>query len=121
VYKNTTTTATTVAEKPMPHLQPNCKGNDFFRPVGHKHIANQLDLPIVKLFCAGGIAPWIADFQEWKDIFHIVIPRYVPASWTRLMDDHIMSKQERVQQLQLANLRTRHHLTLSLDGGEVSE
>jgi hypothetical protein len=92
----TTTTATTIAEKPTPHLQPNCKANDFFGPVGHKHIANQLDLAIVKLFCTGGIAPRIADFQEWKDIFRIVIPRYVPALRTRLMDDHIMGEQERV-------------------------
>jgi hypothetical protein len=103
---DTTTTATTVAEKPTPRLQPNRKGNNFFGPVGHKHIANQLDLAIVKLFCTGGIAPRIADFQEWKDIFRIVVPRYVPALRTCLMDDHIMSEQARVQHLQLANLRT---------------
>lgn len=108
---------TPVTEKSTHALVPLRNGTDFFGPVGHKHTANLLDLAIVKLFCAGGIAPQNVDLPEWKEIFRILIPRYVPASRTRLMDNHIMSEQERVRVIQLADLQTQHYLTLTFDGG----
>ena len=78
-----------------------------------------MDLAIVKFFCVARIPPTVADLDIWKDIFKIPLPSYVPASRTRLMDDHIMSEQEHVHQLQLEHLKTQRHISISFDGGSL--
>ncbi|KAJ7077040.1 hypothetical protein C8R44DRAFT_896418 [Mycena epipterygia] len=46
-------------------------------------------------------------------------PRYVPAGRTILMDNHVMSEQERVRALQIKFLKTQTRLSVSTDGGDV--
>ena len=54
---------------------------------------NHWDLAIVKFFCVAWIPPAVADLDVWKNMFRVCLQSYVPASGTRLMDDHIMSEQ----------------------------
>jgi hypothetical protein len=84
-----------------------------------EHFAEQLDLPIVKLFLAAVLPLALADYPEWKEIFCLAVlagPRYAPAGRTILMDNHITSEQERVRGLQLTYLRTQTRLSVSFDG-----
>ena len=98
-------------------LLPRTDG--FFGPQGRQKTHRALDLAIVKFFCIAQIPPTVADLDAWKDIFKIPLPSYVPASRTRLMDDHIMSEQERVRQLQLEHLQAQRHISISFDGGAL--
>jgi len=98
-------------------LLPQADG--FFGPQGRQKIHRALDLAIVKFFCVAWIPPAIADLDVWKDMLRISLPSYVPASRTRLMDNHIMSEQERVRQLQLDHLKAQHHISISFDGGAL--
>lgn len=98
---------------------PMPRASDFFGPQGRRETSNALDLAILKLFCCARIPPAVVDLQEWKDLFQVTHPSYKPASRTRLMDEHIMSEQERVRQLQVAELRTQTNLTCSFDGGST--
>ena len=95
------------------------RADGFFGPQGRQKTHNALDLAIVKFFCVARIPPAIADLDVWKNLFRIPLPSYVPASRTRLMDDHIMSEQERVRQLQLQHLKTQRHISISFDGGAL--
>jgi hypothetical protein len=87
-----------------------------------EHFTALLDLAVVKLFSAAGLPPAFADYPEWKEIFRLAVlagPRYTPVGRTILMDNHVMSEQERVRGLQLSYLRTQTRLTVSFDGGDV--
>ncbi|KAJ7818920.1 ribonuclease H-like domain-containing protein [Mycena leptocephala] len=115
--------------KGLPAAEPECTGTEpppFFGAVGtkqvHDHSAALLDLAIVKLFCAAGLAPRLADYPEWKEVLHLAALAgryYVPAGRTILMDNHIMSEQERVRGLQIALLQRERRLTVSFDGGDL--
>lgn len=86
------------------------------------HYAALLDLAIVKLFCAAGLPPRLADYPEYKEVIRLAALAgryYEPAGRTILMDNHIMSEQERVRGLQITFLQTQTRLTLSWDGGDV--
>jgi len=100
-----------------PPLLPRADG--FFGPQGRQKTHRALDLAIVKFFCVARIPPAVADLDVWKDMLRISLPSYVPASRTRLMDNHIMSEQERVRQLQLNHLKTQRHISISFDGGAL--
>ena len=91
----------------------------FFGHQGRQKIHRALDLAIVKFFCIAQIPPAIANLDVWKELLKISSPSYVPASHTRLMDDHIMSKQERVHQLQIKHLKAQQHISISFDGGAL--
>ena len=99
------------------HLLPRADG--FFGTQGRQETHRALDLAIVKFFCVARIPPTVADLDVWKDIYKIFIPSYIPASRTRLMDDHIMSEQERVRQLQIEHLKAQRHISISFDGGAL--
>ncbi|KAJ7629632.1 hypothetical protein DFH06DRAFT_1338051 [Mycena polygramma] len=99
---------------------------EFFGSAGaaqvREHLKAKLDLAIVKLFCAAGLPPRLADYPEYKEVLRLAAlagPRYTPAGRTILMDNHIMSEQERVRGLQLAVLRSKTRLTVSFDGGDT--
>ncbi|KAJ7661998.1 ribonuclease H-like domain-containing protein, partial [Mycena polygramma] len=99
---------------------------EFFGSAGaaqvREHLKAKLDLAIVKLFCAAGLPPRLADYPEYKEVLRLAAlagPRYTPAGRTILMDNHIMSEQERVRELQLAVLRSKTRLTVSFDGGDT--
>lgn len=113
-YKLTTTNVSTVQKLQLTH-----SADQLFGSAGHKHTAHLLDLAILKLFCVACLPPTFVDYPEWKDLFHVSTPNYTPASRTHLMDDCIMSKQERVQGLQIAELKGEDRLTCSFDGGSI--
>jgi hypothetical protein len=100
-------------------FQPTRNTADFFGEEGRKYRGRLLDLAVVKFFCAARLPPAVADYPEWKDLLCIGSPNYMPASRTRLMDDHIMSEQERVRELQIMELKQEHRLTCSFDGGSI--
>ena len=114
---------TSLPSSPLPlkasdaHLLP--RGDGFFGPQGRQKTHRALDLAIVKFFCVARIPPAVADLDVWKNMFRVCLPSYVPASRTRLMDDHIMSEQERVRQLQLEHLKAQRHISISFDGGAL--
>ncbi|KAJ7078626.1 ribonuclease H-like domain-containing protein, partial [Mycena crocata] len=87
---------------------------EFFGPAGEKQVreyhAAKLDLAIVNLFSAAGLPPSLADYPEYKDVFN---------RRTILIDNHIMSEQERVRAAQIAFLKTQQHLAVSFDGGDL--
>ncbi|KAJ7041752.1 ribonuclease H-like domain-containing protein [Mycena alexandri] len=98
----------------------------FFGTAGTKQVRERnfalLDLAIVKLFAAAGLPPRLADYPEYKDVLRLAAiagPHYIPAGRTILMDNHIMSEQERVRCLQIDFLQTQTRLTVSFDGGDV--
>lgn len=95
------------------------RGDGFFGPDGRRKTHRAMDLAIVKLFCVARIPPSVADLAVWKDMLKISLPSYVPASRTRLMDDHIMTEQERVRELQIKHLKTQRHISISFDGGAL--
>jgi hypothetical protein len=115
--------------KGLPAAEPERTGTEpppFFGAIGtkqvHDHSAALLDLAIVKLFCAAGLAPRLADYPEWKEVLHLAALAgryYVPAGRTILMDNHIMSEQERVRGLQIVLLQRERRLTVSFDGGDL--
>ncbi|KAJ7033550.1 ribonuclease H-like domain-containing protein [Mycena alexandri] len=107
-------------------LAPPPPPPEFFGAAGAKQVRERyaalLDLAIVKLFSAAGLPPRLADYPEYKDVFRLAPlagPHYVPAGRTILMDNHIMSEQERVRGLQLAYLKTQTRLSVSTDGGDI--
>ncbi|KAF8060837.1 ribonuclease H-like domain-containing protein [Lyophyllum atratum] len=95
------------------------RADEFFGMRGRKEIHNALDFAILKLVCVARFAPAIVDLDEWKDIYKISTPSYTPASRTRLVDNHIMSEQERVRALVIDYLQTQDHLTVTFDGGDT--
>lgn len=105
--------------KASDNLQLLPRGDGFFGPGGRRKTHRAMDLAIVKLFCVARIPLTVADSIVWKDLLKISLPSYVPASRTRLMDDHIMSEQERVRQLQVKHLKTQRHVSISFDGGAL--
>ncbi|KAJ6478784.1 hypothetical protein C8R47DRAFT_983726 [Mycena vitilis] len=113
---------------PSAELDAESRGQlaPFFGPAGAKqvqaHSGALLDLAIVKLFCAAGLPPNLADYPEYKEVLRLAALAgryYEPAGRTILMDNHIMSEQEHVRGQQIAFLRTQRRLTLSFDGGDV--
>ncbi|KAJ7620470.1 ribonuclease H-like domain-containing protein, partial [Mycena rosella] len=105
---------------------PTQTPNEFFGSAGSKQVRERnaalLDLAVVKLFCAAGLPPRLADYPEYKEVFRLAAlagPRYVPAGRTILIDNHIMSEQERVRALQIAFLKTQTRLSVSCDGGDL--
>ncbi|KIM38034.1 hypothetical protein M413DRAFT_76363 [Hebeloma cylindrosporum] len=115
---------TSLRGSPLPikasdNLQLLPRGDGFFGPEGRRKTHRAMNLAIVKLFCIARLPPTIADLDVWKDMLKIALPSYVPASRTLLMDDHIMSEQERVRKLQLDHLRTQRHVSISFDGGAL--
>ncbi len=115
---------TSLPSSPLPlkasdTLQLLPRADGFFGPQGRQKTHRALDLAIVKFFCVARIPPTVADLDVWKDMLRISLPSYVPASRTRLMDDHIMSEQERVRQLQLEHLKAQRHISISFDGGAL--
>lgn len=95
------------------------RADSFFGPRGRKEIHRSLDLAILQFICVARLPPSVVDLPEWKNIFAIQTPSYSTASRTKLMDDHIMSEQENVRELQVIELKTQHRLSLSLDGGAL--
>ena len=95
------------------------RADSFFGPRGRKEIHRSLDLAILQFICVARLPPSVVDLPEWKNIFAIQTPSYSTASRTKLMDDHIMSEQENVRKLQIIELKTQHHLSISLDGGAL--
>ncbi|KAJ7213203.1 ribonuclease H-like domain-containing protein [Mycena rebaudengoi] len=98
----------------------------FFGAVGAEQVRQRkfalADLAIVKLVCAAALPPSIADYPEWKEVIHRVAmagPHYKPVGRTILLDNHIMSEQERVRGLQIAFLRTQENLALTFDAGDL--
>ncbi|KAJ7496082.1 ribonuclease H-like domain-containing protein [Mycena galericulata] len=114
---------------PSTELEPSVKesaADEFFGALGTKQVcerfAAELDLAIVKLFCAAGLPPRLADYPEYKEVLRLAALAgryYVPAGRTVLMDNHIMSEQERVRGLQITFLRTQRRLSISWDGGDL--
>ncbi|KAJ7142789.1 hypothetical protein C8R44DRAFT_726119 [Mycena epipterygia] len=111
---------------PAADLEPADQTVAFFGAAGAKqmreHWAAMLDLAIVKLFAAAGLPPRLADYPEYKEVLRLAVlagPHYVPAGRTILMDNHIMSEQERVRGLQIAFLQTQTRLAVSFDGGDL--
>lgn len=116
---------------PTPNLSEQCdddksthekqltRGEIFFGPGGRRQLHQCLDLAIIKFFCSARLPPAIVDSKEWKELFKLQTSSYQPASSTRLMEDHIMSEQERVRQLDIAYLRTQRRITISFDGGDT--
>ncbi|KAJ7482891.1 ribonuclease H-like domain-containing protein [Mycena galericulata] len=107
-------------------LEPRPDPQPFFGAAGakrvHDHYSALLDLAIVKVFAAAGLPPRLADYPEYKEIFRLAAlagRNYVPAGRTVLMDNHIMSEQERVRALQIAYLQTQTRLSVSYDGGDL--
>ncbi|KAJ7713729.1 ribonuclease H-like domain-containing protein [Mycena metata] len=107
-------------------LAPPAQPTEFFGAADTKQVRERyaalLDLAIVKLFSAAGLPPRLADYPEYKEVFRLAPlagPHYVPAGRTILMDNHIMSEQERVRGLQLAFLKTQTRLSVSTDGGDI--
>ncbi|KAJ7017102.1 ribonuclease H-like domain-containing protein [Mycena alexandri] len=95
----------------------------FFGAAGTKQVRERnfalLDLAIVKLFAAAGLPPRLADYPEYKDVLlraAIAGPHYIPAGRTILMDNHIMSEQERVRGLQIEFLQTQTLHANTADG-----
>jgi len=115
---------TSLPSSPLPLKVSNAlqllpRADGFFGPQGRQKTHRTLDLAIVKFFCIARIPPAVADLDVWKDLFKIALPSYVPASRTRLMDDHIMSEQEHVRRLQLDHLKVQRHISISFDGGAI--
>ncbi|KAJ7435596.1 ribonuclease H-like domain-containing protein [Mycena galericulata] len=107
-------------------LEPSPPPVEFFGSAGAKQVREHhgalLDLAIVKLFSAAGLPPRLADYPEWKELLLRAAyagPRYIPAGRTILMDNHVMSEQERVRGLQIAYLKTQRRLNISADGGDL--
>ncbi|KAJ6501823.1 ribonuclease H-like domain-containing protein, partial [Mycena vulgaris] len=99
---------------------------EFFGSAATKQLRDRyaalLDLAIVKLFAAAALPPRLADYPEYKEVFRLAPlagRHYVPAGRTILMDNHIMSEQERVRALQLEFLQTQTRLSISCDGGDL--
>ncbi|KAJ7606344.1 ribonuclease H-like domain-containing protein [Mycena polygramma] len=116
--------------KGLPSAEPDAESPGqlapFFGAAGAKQVQQHsgalLDLAIVKLFCAAGLPPNLADYPEYKEVLRLAALAgryYEPAGRTILMDNHIMSEQEHVRNQQIAYLRTQTRLTLSFDGGDV--
>ncbi|KAJ7458998.1 ribonuclease H-like domain-containing protein [Mycena latifolia] len=99
---------------------------EFFGSAATKQMRERngalMDLAIVKFYAAAGLPARLADYDEWKEIFRLaplIGPHYVPAGRTILMDNHIMSEQERVRALQISFLKTQTRLSVSCDGGDI--
>ncbi|KDR72460.1 hypothetical protein GALMADRAFT_142787 [Galerina marginata CBS 339.88] len=105
----------------IPTTLPALPRNDssFFGPRSRKELHQSLDLAIVKLICVARLSPSLVDYPEWKEIYKLQTPRYVPASRTKLADSHIMSEQENVRQLQITELKNFQRLSVSFDGGSI--
>ncbi|KAJ7478934.1 hypothetical protein FB451DRAFT_1338656 [Mycena latifolia] len=99
---------------------------EFFGSAATKQMRERngtlMDLAIVKFYAAAGLPARLADYDEWKEIFRLaplIGPHYVPAGRTILIDNHIMSEQERVRALQISFLKTQTRLSVSCDGGDI--
>jgi hypothetical protein len=109
-----------VGAAPMARAQATSRAEtSFFGARGRKEKHRALDLAILQFVCIARLPPNVVDLPEWKNIFALQTPSYSPASRTKLMDDHIMSEQENVRNLQIAELKTQHRLSVSLDGGAL--
>ncbi|KAJ6542163.1 ribonuclease H-like domain-containing protein [Mycena vulgaris] len=110
------------AELELPVSEPV----EFFGSAATKQLRDRyaalLDLAIVKLFAAAALPPRLADYPEYKEVFRLAPlaeRHYVPAGRTILMNNHIMSDQERVRALKLIFLQTQIRLSISCDGGDL--
>ena len=77
----------------------------FFSPRSRKQLHEALDFAVVKFICVGRLLPTLVDLLEWKGMFALQTPTYVPASRMKLMDSHIFSEQENVRELQIIELK----------------
>jgi len=91
----------------------------FFSPRSRKQLHEALDFAVVKFICVGRLLPTLVDLLEWKGMFALQTPTYVPASRMKLMDSHIFSEQENVRELQIIELKKHWHLSVSFDGGSI--
>ena len=91
----------------------------FFGPRSRKQLHEALDFAVVKFICVGQLPPTLVDLPEWKGMFALQTPTYVPASRMKLMDSHIFSEQENIRELQIIELKKHRHLSVSFDGGSI--
>ncbi|KAH6909669.1 ribonuclease H-like domain-containing protein [Coprinopsis sp. MPI-PUGE-AT-0042] len=98
---------------------PRQTSDTFFGAGGRKRIHSQLDLAVVRLFCASRLPPNLAGTQEWKNLLKITCPSYTPASRTKLNDVHIQSEAARIQELQYKMLKKECYISISFDGGSI--
>ncbi|KAF8583998.1 hypothetical protein K439DRAFT_1293915, partial [Ramaria rubella] len=77
------------------------------------------DFAIMKLICASGIPLAVVRLAEWKEVFKIASPNYIPASASTIEGSQIPAEASRVRQEQVKLLEQEYHLTLSFDGGSI--
>ncbi|KAF8589850.1 hypothetical protein K439DRAFT_1612419 [Ramaria rubella] len=88
-----------------PALKPP---TDFFGKAGHDHHKCQPDFAIMKLICATGIAPSVVRSAEWKDVFKIASPSYIPSSASTIEGSQIPAEASRVRHEQESYLVRGH-------------
>ncbi|KAF8593539.1 hypothetical protein BDV93DRAFT_566431, partial [Ceratobasidium sp. AG-I] len=89
-----------------------------FTKQGANDIYAKINLAIVRLICASGTPPSIADCEEWQGLFDAINPKLKcdPPSATTLRDKLIPAESAKVNLLMKKHIKTQHNLTLSFDG-----
>lgn len=85
--------------------------------LGKEERHTRLNLAIVRLFCARGLPTFLAESEEWTDVFYIADPTYSPPSREMLEYKLIPAEQVWVIAQQTALLQKEENLTISYDGG----
>lgn len=120
---NTATTTGKSASQPLVPANssgPPSRDDTFasFLTQGKLELKDRINLAIVRLICAAGIPPRIADYPEWKTLFSTINPKssYTPPSATTLRDRLIPGEAARVKLAMRDFLKTETNLSISFDG-----
>ncbi|KAG9087454.1 hypothetical protein FRC06_002533 [Ceratobasidium sp. 370] len=103
-------------------IQATKRAKSFFAPFnnqGKLDNAACINLTIVRLLCAAGVPPSIADSHYWKALFQAINPRlsdYAPPSSTTLRDSLIPAEARQAVLSARRFLQTQRNLSISFDG-----
>ncbi|QRV96437.1 hypothetical protein RhiJN_24455 [Ceratobasidium sp. AG-Ba] len=112
--------AATIAAETLEQLKKSAK-NFFtrFHDQGKLDHSARINLAIVRLLCAAGVPPSIADPRYWKALFNAINPRlsdHTPPSSTTLRDSLIPAEAHQSVLSARRFLQTQQNLSISFDG-----
>src|SRR6266550_1855868 len=79
----------------------------------------KVDHIIMRLICVRGMVPTIVGSDEWKELMHVLNPRYHPSSVDMFIEKYIPQEAAFVRAKQIEKLQEEKNLTLTFDGTSI--
>ena len=84
-----------------------------------KSFQAKVDHIIMRLICVRGMVPTVVGSDEWKELMHVLNPRYRPSSVDMFVEKYIPQEAAFVRQKQVEKLQEENNLTLTFDGTSI--